>query len=632
MNIFETKKALNHTMRNINIPSLFTLSDDSTDPSDREHRLSSANRLLGKKTTPLLLGGKGCPLRAPSVYYLETELKMQIKKARLDPSKHKVYEIEENVIRKLGKDLICPRDGRKGCAYVDAIDDDAHNAGKATHMLSYTWGYVSGKIISSLVEYTKQQGLDPKQTFVWICCLCVNQHRVKEAEKKKEVIEFEEFANIFHQRIVDIGHVLSLMMPWDDPIYTKRVWCIYELHSAIALGAKTFNSKEDKFGRNENRCKFDIIMPPEEATDFARSISSGNTQKLWDALKNIKIENADASVEQDKINIFQAVEAGPGFSNLNKVVREKLQTWVLESGENIARQDLYSDQKIEEAAMGCGHVAQLSIFMGDLPRAKALLSDALHVLEQNGAGETATAAFLTRKLGVVKRFGGDLRGALESYNRTIELHGLLDDTSSEDCANVYMNKGNMHSELNEFKEACESYNESRNIRLRINKLETDKGALLLTNTGAVQGKMKKYKEAMETFHEATRIRLVTKTSDSPDGAFLLDNIALVEGEMGEFDVAMNKYIQARKLRDTLGTHRSMDGALHSAGLGQLHLNMKDFKKALEYFEEAMNIHKELGTLDKSEGVEVVEAMIQCQTIVEHLDDTSSPSFCVDFCN
>ena len=611
----------------INIPSLFTLSDESNDPSDREHRLSSATRLVGNKTAPL--GGKGCPLRAPSVHYLETEFKIQINKARLDPSKHKVYEIEEKVIRELGKNLICPRDGRRGCAYVDAIDDGAHNAGKATHMLSYTWGYVPGKIISSLVEYTKQQGLDPKHTFVWICCLCVNQHRVIEAKKKSEVIQFEEFANIFHKRIVDIGHVLSLMMPWEDPIYTKRVWCIYELHSVIALEEQSFNSKEEE---NEKRCKFDIIMPPEEATDFARSITSGNTQKLWDALKNVKIENADASVEQDKINIFRAVEAGPGFSNLNKVVREKLQTWVVESGEKITRQELFSGQKIEEAAMGCGHVAQLSIFMGDLPRARALLSDALHVLEQNGAGETAAAAFLTRKLGVVKRFCGDLRGALETYNRTIELHGLLDNVCSEDCANVYMNKGNMHSELNEFKEACESYNESRNIRLRINKLETDKGALLLTNTGAVQGKMKKYKEAIETFNEATRIRILTKTSDSPDGAFLLDNIALVEGEMGEFDAAMNKYLQARKLRDMLGTHRSMDGALHSAGLGQLYLNMKDFKKALEFFEEAVNIHKELGTLDKPEGSEVVDAMIQCQDIVDHLDDASSPTFCAGLCN
>jgi hypothetical protein len=34
---------------------------------------------------------------------------------------------------------VCPRDGRVGAAYVDAVDDPY--AGLATHMLSYTWGY-----------------------------------------------------------------------------------------------------------------------------------------------------------------------------------------------------------------------------------------------------------------------------------------------------------------------------------------------------------------------------------------------------------------------------------------------------------------------------------------------------------
>ena len=106
-------------------------------------------------------------------------------------------------------------------------------------------------------------------------------------------------------------------------------------------------------------------MPPQEARSFATSISSGNVQNMWDALKNIKIENADASVEEDKVNIFRAVEDGPGYFRLNEAVRSRLQKWVIESGEIIVRGVLISCHgNIEELAMACGHVAQLSIFTG----------------------------------------------------------------------------------------------------------------------------------------------------------------------------------------------------------------------------------------------------------------------------
>jgi hypothetical protein len=45
-------------------------------------------------------------------------------------------------------------------------------------MLSYTWGYTFGAIGSALMAFCKKHGLDPRMTHVWICCMCINQHRV----------------------------------------------------------------------------------------------------------------------------------------------------------------------------------------------------------------------------------------------------------------------------------------------------------------------------------------------------------------------------------------------------------------------------------------------------------------------
>jgi hypothetical protein len=50
-------------------------------------------------------------------------------------------------------------------------------------MLSYSWGYSFGKIGSALMAYCKKEGLDQRTTYVWICCICINQHRVVEGDQ-----------------------------------------------------------------------------------------------------------------------------------------------------------------------------------------------------------------------------------------------------------------------------------------------------------------------------------------------------------------------------------------------------------------------------------------------------------------
>ena len=41
-------------------------------------------------------------------------------------------------------------------------------------LLDSTWGYTVQSIVSSLVERCNRDGLDPRTTYVWICCLCIN--------------------------------------------------------------------------------------------------------------------------------------------------------------------------------------------------------------------------------------------------------------------------------------------------------------------------------------------------------------------------------------------------------------------------------------------------------------------------
>ncbi len=62
--------------------------------------------------------------------------------------------------------------------HVRAQEFSGEHTGRATIMLSYTWGYSFGTIGSALMAYCAKHGLDPRTTHVWICCMCINQHRV----------------------------------------------------------------------------------------------------------------------------------------------------------------------------------------------------------------------------------------------------------------------------------------------------------------------------------------------------------------------------------------------------------------------------------------------------------------------
>jgi hypothetical protein len=223
-----------------------------------------------------------------------------------------IYDIEDlgnlnenGVVRSKGLGIKCPITNKKGAAYVHCLSGE-DNVGQATHMLSYTWGYKIGDIVETLVNFCNSNGLDPKRTYIWICFLCVNQHRVIENRKNGINTPFTEFRDLFQKRVTDIGHILIMMAPWNDPVYLKRVWCILELYTA-----------------NIKSCKIDIVMPEREHLALASTFmkdTDGAANKLFEAVSSIDVKNADAFAPADRECILKLVEDNPGYTEFNKII------------------------------------------------------------------------------------------------------------------------------------------------------------------------------------------------------------------------------------------------------------------------------------------------------------------------
>ena len=78
----------------------------------------------------------------------------------------------------IGASIICPRDGRPGCALVDWIPPDDRR--EQTHFLSWTWKYTLAEVASALKMF-QQSMEDPHAgsgVFFFMCFFTNNQFRI----------------------------------------------------------------------------------------------------------------------------------------------------------------------------------------------------------------------------------------------------------------------------------------------------------------------------------------------------------------------------------------------------------------------------------------------------------------------
>lgn len=281
-----------------------------------------------------------------------------------------------------GFGMTCPRDGLLGCSYVDSLD--RQHAGPATVMLSWCWQYTVRTVVTALARWCERSGGDTNQTFVWQCALCNNQFRIQENMAQGLTEPFDVFREVFEMRVRTIGHVLALLSPYGNPIYIQRVWCIFELWVAETYGAQ-----------------IDVVLPEVEELEFWTAFcDSGSSlqqmQRLWAVFRDLKIQDATATVEADRTNILTLVdpqaktrddlERSPKVAALNHLVAQKLSTWLAD----VVRSNVQS--RLDSGWTPLPGVLRKTTDLltgqaGDYEGAEAILGRALHALEASGGDE-----------------------------------------------------------------------------------------------------------------------------------------------------------------------------------------------------------------------------------------------------
>ncbi|CAK0862856.1 unnamed protein product, partial [Prorocentrum cordatum] len=360
-----------------------------------------------------------------------------------------------------------------------------------------------------------------------------------------------------------------------------------------------------------------IAMPPGEAEDFRSALVDGGVAEMWSALAKVKIEDAEASVAEDRQQILALIEKGPGFHRLNSTVAEKVQEWLVQACEGHLQQraaDGVSRRSLGLARLGAG-VGDLLVQVGLPDRAQWALDTALRIREETDTLCTAEGASLLRTLGVKEAQGAAAvadprlrQERLESaLGRLQEARRIRCETGTEntpDGARLESNIGNVKLKLNDAAGAEQAFSEALRIREETATLHTSEGALLEVNLGNV--KLARDPEAALQHYETARdIYVEQGTLATPDGARVLYNIgrAYEEGPR-DHDSALQAFEEARRILEKTATLQTADGVNVLVNLGAAHKKAGNADAALGAFEDAMRIREALGTASAEDGLQL----------------------------
>jgi len=493
----------------------------------------------------------GHPQRGVSVEHLRSSFLEEVSAAGLGPEA-KIYELEPPVIRGKSAAVVCPRDGKPGAAYVDSIRGP-EAAGPATHMLSYTWGYAIGDVVGALVRYCEEHGLPLARTYVWICCLCVNQHRVKEAVAAGETVPFEDFRNAFESQVRGIGRVLALMAPWQSPQYITRVWCVFEVFTATQLGTEA--------------CEVSIIMPPAESDAFAADLANGGrgVSGIWDACRRLRVQDAEASVEEDKLRILALIEGGVGFASLNSSVRGFLQRWFIEAAVFHVTELFTKGWACTESTVlpACFSVGRFLMHIGRQDKAIELLNQAIEMAEESRTIKTMNGANALRLRGFITcAYTSDPSKGLEMLHEAKRVYEELGKLETVEGAELLQNLSMVKGQRVEGASESEEYSkQAKRILMACGQLTSLVGADVVGSEGYRQLFKGSIASALEHFEDARRIRIATDTLETPDGSKAIWGLAQAHFYRGNMDEAVAFSNQSVQTRAELGVLMSSVGAI-----------------------------------------------------------------------
>ncbi|EGD80406.1 hypothetical protein PTSG_11051 [Salpingoeca rosetta] len=443
--------------------------------------------------------------------------------------------------------IVVPRTKDSQCAYIDVMrEENKDNVGRATVFVSHAWRYKIVDVLTTLLEFAAEEGQSGSSK---------TQHVNVTANLPQDW-----WSTTFKKSIRQIGKVLLVLTPWNDPVPLTRAWCLWEIFCSI--------SQAD--------VDLQIRLPSQQRHALRDAITETHTA-VTNMLVEVQAEKAEAWKKEDKDMIFRAIQSTVGFTALNRAVKDRMRAWCLrtvdafvtahqQQREDANRDDTWAAAKFAQL---CHQTGMVMVTFGELDRGIMHLTKALDVVS-GLKDQQLLASTIHTSLGNAYNSKGAFDRALEHHSIVLQLRRELLPArdpriaaAHNNLANASANKGNNASAIDHFTQALD-------IQLAAVGERDPNTAAMYNDLGNVYNNCRDYARAIACLNKALGTRIALLGEHHPETAVTLNNIGRSFGEMGEHGKAAGYFQLALECFLTvLGpNHSRTQQAAHNAAMSR----------------------------------------------------------------
>jgi hypothetical protein len=221
--------------------------------------------------------------------------------------------------------------------------------GKALAFVSHSWDSEWAELVDAIKAHSDlrvRTNPTEEPPYYWVDIFAINQHFGTD-EFQADLPDWDNMApdRGFQHVIRSTGTVLALQDSWVDPRVVHRVWCLYEMTTALAVdnGPSRVPTCIRGFHRVEG------LIGGKDLRHMRAMIGSSSKFNAIEAqIGRIDVRNANATKLEDKDRTFALIEREGGYEQLNERVRSTQRRLLVEHARRMLDQQWTADELAAE--------------------------------------------------------------------------------------------------------------------------------------------------------------------------------------------------------------------------------------------------------------------------------------------
>jgi tetratricopeptide (TPR) repeat protein len=210
-------------------------------------------------------------------------------------------------------------------------------------------------------------------------------------------------------------------------------------------------------------------------------------------------------------------------------------------------------------------------------------------------------------LGKVSCEKGDYKLSLDYFT---EARKILEKSNDSQLGYIYNGIGEVYQNQGDLKQAMESYEKALNIFKQTSSKTDENIAWCYNNIGIIYEKNKDYSKALDYLENSLTIKKNILPAGHPCLGNTYNNLGNVYYYLQEYDQALNKYELSYEIfhKSLKPRHPSIARVLRNIGIA--YEVKKDFKEAKKYYEKASNIREFISSSSHPDVIEIKKDIVR----------------------